>query len=194
MDTTDARASASRLKLDQAARCIVGGGVVAYPTEAVYGIGCLPTDDEALDRIVRIKRRDARKGLIVVAANFEQLERLAEFPHGKVLDEIRASWPGPVTWVVPARPGVSPLLTGGRASLAVRISDHPIVRQLCRRTGSALVSTSANLSGRRPAVTALEVRRRLGHAVDFVLAGPVGGRQRPTEIRDAASGAILRAG
>jgi len=173
---------------------ILRGGVVAYPTEAVYGIGCLPFAEEALVRVIAIKQRDARKGLIVVASELEQLEPLAELPDGPIGERIRAGWPGPLTWVVPARHGVSALLTGGRATIAVRVSDHPIVRRLCRRTGSALVSTSANRSGRRPAVSALAVRHRLGRELDCVLAGPLGANTRPTEIRSGATGAVLRPG
>jgi L-threonylcarbamoyladenylate synthase len=184
----------SWLQTDQAARCIMTGGVIAYPTEAVYGIGCLPFDEDALDRIIALKRRDAGKGLIVVAATIEQLEPLAELPQGETGQALRASWPGPVTWIVPARPRLPGQLTGGRATIAVRISGHPIVRRLCRRTGSALVSTSANRSGRAPARTALAVRRALGRDLDLILAGPLGDAASPTEIRDAASGKILRRG
>ena len=184
----------SRIRLDRAARTILEGGVVAYPTEAVYGIGCLPLDTLALARVVAIKSRDARKGLIVVAADISQLEPLAIFPGGEAGRTIRHSWPGPVTWIVRAHEDVPALLTGGRPTIAVRVSAHPIVRRLCERTGSALVSTSANLSGHRPARTALEVRRRLGHAIDWVLAGPTGGLGRPTEIRVAGTGALVRAG
>lgn len=182
----------SWLRIDQAARIIIEGGVVAYPTEAVYGIGCLPDDPEAIDRIIGIKRRDARKGLIVVASDINQLEQLVILPQDDIGARIRASWPGPVTWILPARPQVLPQLTGGRATLAVRVTGHPVVRRLCQRTGSALVSTSANHSGRRPALSALTVRRALGRDVDFVLAGSLGGLDRPTEIRDAATGEILR--
>lgn len=173
---------------------MLAGGVIACPTEAVYGIGCLPWLDAALERVIAIKQRDARKGLIVVAADIGQLEPFARLPDGEVRQRIAASWPGPVTWILPAAPGLSPFLTGGRPSIAVRVSDHPVVRQLCLRTGSALVSTSANLSGRNPAGSALAARRRLGRAVDLVLAGPLGGSARPTEIRDAATGAVLRRG
>lgn len=183
-----------RHRIDQAARIIVNGGVVAYPTEAVYGIGCLPDDPEALDRIITIKQRDAGKGLIVVAASIDQLEPLADFPQGQIGEQIRASWPGPVTWIVPARPDVWPQLTGGRKTLAVRVSAHPLVQKLCLRTGSALVSTSANRSGRHPARSALAVRRMLGKDIDFILAGPPGDSTNPTEIRDAASGKVLRRG
>ena len=183
---------ASWLRVDQAARIVVRGGIVAYPTEAVFGLGCLPTDEAALERIIAIKHRDARKGLIVVAAGIEQLEPLARLPRGEIGRRIASSWPGPVTWVVAARPGLPALLTGGRPTIAVRVSDHPIVRRLCLRAGSALVSTSANFAGRPPARSALRARRALGRDVDLVLAGALGGRAEPTEIRDASSGKILR--
>lgn len=184
----------SWLRIDQAARTIQNGGVVAYPTEAVYGIGCLPHDEQGLQRIIRIKRRDARKGLIVVAAGIEQLEHLAAIPDSALTDGTLPGWPGPVTWVVAASRYASPLVTGGRSTIAVRVSDHPIVQRLCRRTGSALVSTSANFAGHPPAKSALEVRRAIGNELDFVLAGPLGRQQKPTEIRDLASGRILRRG
>jgi L-threonylcarbamoyladenylate synthase len=182
------------IRIDRAARIIATGGVVAYPTEAVYGVGCLPLLEDALERIIAIKRRDARKGLIVVAASLAQLEPLAELPGGAIGAEMRSLWPGAVTWVVPARAGLPGLLTGGRPTIAVRVSAHPVVRALCLRAGSAVVSTSANASGRRPARSALAARRALGRQVDYVLAGPLGESRRPTEIRDAADGRILRSG
>jgi L-threonylcarbamoyladenylate synthase len=184
----------NRLRIDQAARTILDGGVVAYPTEAVYGIGCQPQNEQGLSRIVKIKRRDARKGLIIVAAGIDQLESLAEIPDAYLNDGLLPGWPGPVTWVVPAGRYASSLLTGGRSTIAVRISDHPIVRRLCQRTGSALVSTSANFSGRPPAVSALMVRRTLGKEIDYVLTGPLGQQKKPTEIRDLRTGTVLRRG
>jgi len=184
----------SWLRIDQAARIIVQGGVIAYPTEAVYGIGCLPLNEAALERIIRIKHRDFRKGMIIVAAEIEQLEGFAIFPSGEIGERMLSDWPGPVTWVVTARPEVPPLLTGGRSTIAVRISDHPIVRRLCDRTGSALVSTSANFSGRRPANSALKARRALGREVDYILTGPLGKQTKPTEIRHFRTGEILRRG
>jgi L-threonylcarbamoyladenylate synthase len=184
----------SWLRIDQAARTILDGGVVAYPTEAVYGIGCLPHNEQGLSRIMRIKRRDARKGLIVVAAEIDQLESLAVIPDAFLSDRLLPGWPGPVTWVVPASRYASSLLTGGRSTIAVRISDHPIVRRLCQRTGNALVSTSANFAGHPPAMSALGVRRAIGAELDFVLSGPLGKQPKPTEIRDLATGTILRRG
>jgi L-threonylcarbamoyladenylate synthase len=182
----------SRLRIALAARVLQAGGIVAYPTEAVYGIGCLPLDEQALARIVQIKRRAASKGLIVVAADASQLEALAELPSGARGRAIREGWPGPVTWVVLARPHLPAMLTGGRATIAVRVSAHPVVRALCLKTGSALVSTSANLSRHPPCRSALTTRRSLGRLVDLVLAGPLGDSSKPTEIRDATTGRTLR--
>lgn len=184
----------SRYRVSHAARVAAAGGVIAYPTEAVYGLGCNPLDFTALERVIEIKQRDAGKGLIVVAANAEQLAAVADLPGGDIGRKIDASWPGPVTWIVPANRNVPPALTGGRSTIAVRVSAHPIVQRLCLAFGGALVSTSANLSGRKPARNPLRVRCQLGDLVDFVLAAPLGDSAQPTEIRVAASGEILRRG
>ena len=180
-------------RLDAAARVVLAGGVVAYPTEAVYGLGCLPHEPDALERILAIKRRSTHKGFVLIGASVAQIERFAVVPAGTRGTEIRATWPGPITWVLEARPGVPAALTGGRSTVAVRVTAHEIARRLCERVGSALVSTSANVSGRPPLCTALAVRRVLGRDVDFVLAGPLGGLDRPTMIRDGVTGAVLRA-
>lgn len=175
-----------------AALALARGGVVAYPTEGVYGLGCLPTEIDAVARLLAIKQRSWRKGLPLIAASIAQLDPLVELPSGGLRDEIEASWPGPVTWVLPARPGVPMLLTGGRRTLAVRVTNHPIAAALCARAGSAIVSTSANRSGHRPLLSALAVRRALGRDLDCVLNGPLGGLAGPTPIRDGATGVYLR--
>ena len=185
---------ASIHNMNRAARILGAGGVIAYPTEAVYGLGCLPLEVGAVARILALKGRAASKGLILIAAAFDQLAPYVSLPRGSIRDEIFASWPGPVTWVVPVRSFVPRWLTGGRDTLAVRVTDHPVASYLASRAGSALVSTSANRSGRTPARTALGVRRAFGDALDAVLVGPLGAATRPTEIRDARTGATLRRG
>jgi L-threonylcarbamoyladenylate synthase len=110
------------------------------------------------------------------------------------LRRVLATWPGPVTWIVPARPFVPAWLTGGRGTLAVRVTAHPIASELAARAGGAIVSTSANRAGRSPLRSALAVRRAFHDDVDLVLVGPLGGADRPTEIRDAATGTTLRPG
>jgi L-threonylcarbamoyladenylate synthase len=182
----------SRLHIDRAARIVLAGGVVAYPTEAVYGFGCLTNDRAAVLRVLAIKRRSWRKGLLVIGSDLEQLERLAVLPPEPRRSEIIAGWPGPVTWVLPARPHVPRWLSGGRGTIAVRLTDHPIAARLCARIGEAIVSTSANVSRRPPLREARLVRRTLGRAVDYVLAGEVGGLANPTMIKDGRTGRILR--
>ncbi len=183
-----------RWPLRRAREVVWGGGVIAYPTEAVYGLGCDPLERDAAARILAIKERDAAKGFILIAAHMEQLLPFLA-PLDKIAHEkLRASWPGPVTWVVPAAHDIPLWLSGGRDTLAVRITAHPVARALCEITGMALVSTSANRSGHTSARSALQVKIRLGKEVDFVVPGAVGPQCRPTEIRDVLTGAVLRAG
>lgn len=182
-----------RLSIERAARIVQAGGVVAYPTEGVWGLGCLPLERDAVLRIIALKRRSWRKGLALIAADISQLEPYVELARTPRIQEILQSWPGPHTWVLPARPFVPDWLTGGRATLAVRVTAHPVARALCARSGQALVSTSANFSRASPLTRALTVRRVLGAEVDYVVPGSVGGASRPTTIRDGVSGETLRA-
>jgi L-threonylcarbamoyladenylate synthase len=183
----------SRLAIARAARIVRAGGVIAYPTEAVYGLGCSPRNPKAVARVLAIKRRSWRKGLIVIGADLAQLERYVVLPPEPRRSEVLASWPGPHTWVLDAQHGAPRWITGGRANVAVRMTAHPVAAELCRAVGEALVSTSANVSRRPPHRRLLHLRRDLGHRLDYVLAGPLGGLASPTPIRDAASGRTLRA-
>jgi L-threonylcarbamoyladenylate synthase len=180
--------------LRRAVRTLRAGGVVAYPTEAVYGLGCDPFNEQAALRVLTIKDRPIHKGLIVIAANFDQLKPLLLPQPETLMAPVLASWPGSSTWILPAAGHVPVWLTGSGDGIAVRITAHPLAARLCERFGGALVSTSANLSGRPPARNALAVRRALGKRVDYVLTGSTGGDPLPSEIRDARSGRLLRAG
>jgi L-threonylcarbamoyladenylate synthase len=186
--------------LREAARVVSRGGVIAYPTEAVFGLGCDPLDPEAVSRILAIKGRDIHKGLILIAADFGALLPYVEpLPAGR-MTEIAAGWPGPNTWLLPARPDTPTWLTGSHDTLAVRVSGHPVAAALCRacaRYGThvgagALVSTSANLSDLQPARTPLAVRRQLRDAPDLLVAGRCGSHPRPSTIRDGRTGRVLR--
>jgi L-threonylcarbamoyladenylate synthase len=180
--------------LRRAIEAVRTGGVIAYPTEAVYGLGCDPLEQAAVQRIFELKVRDPGKGLILIASDIGQLMPfMAELP-ADVLTKLKASWPGPVTWVVPAADSLPEWLSGGRDTLAVRVTAHPVASALCASLGMALVSTSANRSGRSPARTALAVRTLFGGGVDEILPGAVGGQAKPTEIREALTGKVLRAG
>jgi L-threonylcarbamoyladenylate synthase len=168
------------------------GGIVAYPTEAVFGLGCLPQNRSAVTRLLRLKRRSWRKGLLLIGASVAQLEAFAVLPPEPRRSEILAAWPGPVTWVLQARHSAPRWITGGRDTVAVRCTDHPVARSLSVRTGQALVSTSANLSRRPPHRELLKLRRALGAAVDYVLPGELGGLGQPTTIKDGRTNRVLR--
>ncbi len=180
--------------IEQCVEALKKGDVIAYPTESVFGLGCDPDDEEAIKKLLAIKHRDKAKGLILVAADFSQLANYVdlELLSDEALSKIKATWPGPVTWVVPCRSNVSTWVTGEFSTIAVRVSDHPDVQALCRAYGKPITSTSANLAGFEPYKTFDEVRLHLGQKVESILEGVVGGREKPTEIRDAASGAVIR--
>lgn len=177
-----------------AAGALRRGGVVAYPTESVYGLGCDPADAGALARILRLKNRAPEKGLILVAAAAGQLRPYAdETRFNRRCRELAARyWPGPVTIVLPARAGLPDLLTGGRDSIACRVSAHPVVRALCAAFGGALVSTSLNVSGEPPAGEYGQAAARFGGAVDLTVRGPTDGRNSPSVIVDGLTGRVLR--
>lgn len=180
-----------RLRL--AARAVRRGGVIAYPTEAVYGLGCDPLDPVAVLDLLSLKSRPVHKGLILIAADFAQLRPFVEEVAAVRMAEVLASWPGPHTWLLPARARTPEWLTGEHPTLAVRVTAHPVARALCRLAGP-LVSTSANPAGRQPARDPLTVRRYFAGALDQVVTGPVDRTRAPSAIRDAASGRLLRAG
>nr|MBS0021590.1 Sua5/YciO/YrdC/YwlC family protein [Gammaproteobacteria bacterium] len=177
----------------QRARSVLrAGGIVAYPTEAVYGLGCDPWNADALTRLLTLKRRGVEKGVILIAAAVSQLRPFVAELDESLRRRIEACWPGSTTWLVPSRKNVPFWLTGGRKTVAVRVTAHRQAACLCEAYGGALVSTSANIAGRPPARSALGVRRQFGVSIDYVLSGRVGGDPQPTEIRDALSDRVIR--
>jgi L-threonylcarbamoyladenylate synthase len=178
--------------VDKAAWFIRHGGVIAYPTEAVYGLGCDPLSPGAVQRILTLKQRPEGKGLILIAAELAQLEAFLSPLSDEIQSRLQQSWPGPVTWLVPAREETSILLRGQHSTIAVRVTAHPIASALCRRAGMAIVSTSANRSGQAPCRSAEGVKSIFGSQIDFILKGSLGHSRAPSEIRDAISGKIIR--
>lgn len=179
----------------QAASALHAGGVIAYPTEAVWGLGCDPFDEAAVRRLLAAKQRPVDKGLILIAATRAQLDGLVDWdalPDDR-RDAVLATWPGPHTWIVPATPRVPRWITGAHEAVAVRVSAHPVVVALCHGFGGVVVSTSANPAGAPPPRALAEFDPGLLAALDGWVPGDIGGLQRPTPIRDARSGARLRA-
>jgi len=180
-----------RPDIQRAADAVLAGGVVVYPTEGVFGLGCLPDDARAVAQILRIKQRPAHKGMILIGSSLEQLMPWIE-PTDEELGNLRSEVSHPTTWVVTASQCTPEWITGGRNSVAVRICSHPVAAALCDAANSALVSTSANRSGRPAAnnpITARYITRNLCQAF-------VNGHTDPSlgssEIRRASSGEVLR--
>lgn len=184
-----------RFNLDQiaeAATLLKMGGVLAYPTEAVFGLGCDPDNRRAFDKIFALKQRPPEQGVLLIAADFLQIADWIEAPVGAIA-RAQATWPGPHTWIFPRSPRVPTWVAGDHGGIALRITAHESAAALCRAFGGPIVSTSANRHGEPPAVNAEQVESLFGAALDGVLLGPTGGQQRPTPIADAISGAIMRA-
>ena len=175
------------------ARVVAAGGVIAYPTEACYGIGCDPLNEYALKRVIRLKHRPKGMGLILVAYSIDQLLPFIKLPDKSILDEPLSSWPGPYTWIFPANPSLPMALRSINNSVAVRVTAHVIASRICAIAGSALVSTSANRHGHLPLRDHRKVTHALGPALDFVVRGRLGSSKKPTQIRDAMSGKLIRA-
>lgn len=178
--------------LKRAANVLLNGGVITYPTEGVYGLGCMPDEIAALARVLLLKQRDTRKGVILIAAAADQLE-------GWIDDSALRSLPNPdpsqpITWVAPPGPLATPIFRGANAGMAVRLTTHPIAHSLCDAVESPLVSTSANLSGQPTARNRFVLRRQFMRRVDYIVPGDCGPAAGPSEIRDLLTGKVLRAG
>jgi len=174
----------------RAAEVLLGGGLIAYPTEGVFGLGCLPDDVEAVERLLEVKQRDSRKGLILIASKMEQLDGWVSLPDG--LSVPQADPAHPVTWIVPPGPSVLPVILGQHKNLAIRITTNPVAAALCDAVDSAIVSTSANLSGKPTARNRIVLRRQFGTRVDYIVPGDCGPASGASEIRDLTTGEILR--
>ncbi len=170
------------------------GGVIAYPTEAVYGLGCDPRNEAACSRLFALKQRPTGQGVLLIAAAFEQIAPYIDLKAtpAAAFARAQASWPGPHTWIFPRAAGIPAWIAGSHAGIALRLTAHAPAAQLCRAFGGALVSTSANRHGEPPARTAAAVHAAFGDGLAAILNGELGGLERPTPIRDAISGEVVR--
>jgi L-threonylcarbamoyladenylate synthase len=173
-----------------AARILQAGGVIAYPTEGVFGLGCLPDNPDAVGKVLNIKSRDPAMGLILIVSDSGQIAKWIELPSGDL--DLKPASNNPVTWIIPASDDAPPWICGDHDSLAVRLTTHPVARALCEETDSAIVSTSANITGHAPARHSMVLRRQFGTLVDYIVPGECGPATGPSEIRDYVTGAIVR--
>ncbi len=182
------------LDLSQAAERLRAGRVIAYPTEAVYGLGCDPWRETAVLRIMELKDRRPESGLILIADRYERFLPFVDDVPSDALERAFATWPGPVTWLFPRHPDVPNWLAGSHDTIALRVTAHPESRALCAAFSGPVVSTSANVSGAEPARDATAVDGYFGDRIDGILEGRLGRSRRPSEIRDLRSGKVLRVG
>ena len=183
------------MNVQQIAARLMQDEVVAYPTEAVFGLGCNPLSESAVRKLLDLKQRPIEKGLILVAPSLHFLQPFVDFSRlsNEQLARLQAQYEHPITWVVPAKAEIPYFLTGQFNSIAVRLCTHPAVKALCEETGFALTSTSANLTGAPPCRSADAVRSQFG--ADFpVLDEAVGQAQNPSEIRDLLTNQLFRQG
>ena len=181
-----------RQQITEAAKAIAAGGVVAYPTESCYGLGCDPDCTTAIEKILKLKQRSRDKGLILIADQWHKLSGYLLPMDQQIETRMMASWPGPVTWLCPCSSDVSVWLKGVHDTLAVRVTAHPVAAELSRAVDTALVSTSANIA-RQPALhNAKDVEHTFGGELDYILDAAIGGDSSPSTIIDAISGNVIR--
>lgn len=176
----------------RASEILLGGGIIAYPTEGVFGLGCLPDDIDAVARILAIKERSPRKGLILIAAHAGQFDAWIDQAVQGALPEPDPR--RPVTWIVKPSARVPAIVTGDNPGLAVRITTNPTAAAVCLAVDMPIVSTSANVSGRPVARNSFVLHRNFGHLVDYVVPGECGPASGPSEIRELETGRVLRPG
>ena len=179
----------------QAVNVLHQGGVIAYPTEAVYGLGCDPKNLSAVKKILDLKQRKKEKGLILIASDFEQLKSYIKPLEKTIENKLLDSWHeqrNAITWLVPVDKNISIYIKGQFDTLAVRVSHHPVVKELCDKFAGAIISTSANIATQEAARTAEDVKHIFADKIDFIIEGETDINAQPSEIRDALTDEIIR--
>jgi L-threonylcarbamoyladenylate synthase len=179
-------------RINYLAQRLSQGGVVAYPTEAVWGLGADPFNPAAVNEILRIKQRPVEKGVILLAADLAQVEFLLEGISPEQREALISTWPGAVTWLIPHCGRVPVWISGQFDTVAVRVTDHPVAQGLARAFGRPIVSTSCNPAGQDPARTQAQAQQYFASAhIDFC-SGVVGNRVNPSLICDLTSKLVIR--
>lgn len=179
-------------QLQQCVNAIIRGEVIAYPTEAIWGLGCDPWNSHAVSHLLKLKKRPIEKGLILVAGELEQVAFLLRLLTQQQRDTVMATWPGHTTWLLPHAGLVPGFVSGYRDTVAVRVSTHPIIKALCKAVDGPIVSTSANPTGSAPARHRLGAKRYYSALGVPLAPGKVGNARSPSTIRDLKTGTVIR--
>lgn len=179
-------------ELSQAISVINSGGIIVYPTESVYGLGCDPFNEDAVNKLLELKQRHVNKGLILIASHVRQVLPLIQPLAANDLARALKTWPGHHTWVFPKSKLVPDWVSGKYNSVAIRVSKHPVVVQLCQKLNSALVSTSANISNQSEFNSIKDIKHLFGDKIGHYLNASTGKEINPSTIHDAHTNTIIR--
>lgn len=180
-----------RKEIDYATKVLREGGIIAYPTEGVFGLGCCPFNETAVLRLLKIKQRKIGKGLILIAANWQQAKELVKINLNNCC-AVKKENKNPITWVFPATKKVPRWISGNFNSVAIRVTKHLVAKKLCQKFGGPIVSTSANLAGKTPVKNFKQIEKQFVGMIDFVVPGKIGNLKRPTQIRDVVNNRLVR--
>jgi len=175
--------------IKQAVKILQEGGIIAYPTEGVFGLGCDPFNQTAVMRLLKIKQRDVTKGLILIAASWDQVTDLIKLTN---IDLPKLDPKNPITWVFPATKKPPMWVRGDFKSIAIRITTHPLAKKLCQKFGGPIISTSANLAGQNPIQNTKQAQEQFAAIIDFILPGEVGDLNKPSQICDIKTSQLIR--
>lgn len=183
----------TKLNIEVACQNLKQGNIIAYPTEAVWGIGCDPHNEAAVNKVLRLKGRPVHKGLILVGGNIEQFEPILRQLGDAHRDILRRSWPGHITWLVPDPDRLIPQwIKGSHQSVAIRVSAHPVVLELCKAFAGPIVSTSANTAGEEEIRSRVILEEKFADKIACIVDGQLGQAAKPSEMRDLLSGKVIR--
>jgi len=167
-------------------------GVIAHPTDTIYGLGCLANNPVGIQKIIQLKNRDLNKGFILLASDIRFLILYINSAISRdLLKKISLPSENPTTFLVPKSEELSPLLAGGNEFLAIRITSNSLIKFFCEKTDSALISTSANLQGKKAATTKREIKRYFGNELDYALP-PSRYNSQPSRIINLITGKRIR--
>lgn len=177
-----------------AANALKEGKIIAYPTEAVWGLGCDPWDEGAVKRLLALKTRPVEKGLILISGNIAHFSRLLADLDDKYQQKLDETWPGSFTWLVPHHNRIPQWISGQFDTVAIRVTAHPYVQAITSTFGGAIVSTSANPQGLEPARSKAQVANYFIGDEIYISEGEVGQANQPSEVRDLITNELIRAG
>ena len=182
------------IKLQKTISCLQQDKIVALPTESVFGLSCR-VDKTCMQKLLKLKQRDAKKGFILLGGSWAQLAHYVDegFLTSQHIKMIVTPQKKAITWVVPASDDAPELLTGGRETIAIRLTSDPFLKGICNTLEEAIISTSANIANAQPAKDSSQVNQYFPMGIDYIYEGGIMNNNPPSKIIELLSGRVLRA-